>query len=160
MRLAIISDTHMPRGKRRLPDACVARLKAADAILHCGDWMRAEVVTQISGYGPPVYGIRGNVDEPGLGLPERRQETLGGATFGMVHDPGAARGRLERLRTWFPEADAVLFGHTHQPELGREGDFQIFNPGSPTERRRAPSHSMGEAEVRDGRVAFELIEWT
>jgi uncharacterized protein len=161
VRLAIISDTHMPRGARRLPDACVERLRAADAILHCGDWMRAEVVTQIAGYGPPVYGIRGNVDERGLALPARRQETLGGATFGMVHDPGPSRGRLERLRGWFPETDAVLFGHTHQPQHETADDgFQIFNPGSPTERRRAPRHSMGEAQVRDGRIAFELIEWT
>ena len=143
MRLAIISDTHMPRGQRQLPDACVERLQAADAILHCGDWMRAEVVTLISGYGPPVYGIRGNVDEPGLGLPDRRLQTLGGATFGMVHDPGPARGRLERLRASFPDADAVVFGHTHQPEHATADGFQIFNPGSPTERRRAPSHSMG-----------------
>ena len=158
MRLAIISDTHMPRGARRLPDACVAELEAADAILHCGDWARPEVVTQIAGYGPPVHGIRGNVDDPGLGLPARIEVDFDGVRIGMVHDPGPAGGRLDRLRGWFPDAAAVLFGHTHMPQHEQREDFQIFNPGSPTERRRAPHHTMGIAEVADGRVAFTLKE--
>ena len=76
----------------------------------------------------------------------------------MVHDPGSgATGGCERLRAWFPDADAVLFGHTHQPEHDTDGGFQIFNPGSPTERRRAPAHTMGEATIEDGRLTFELI---
>ena len=62
------------------------------------------------------------------------------------------------MRKRFPEADAVVFGHSHLPlhEQSRDG-FQIFNPGSPTERRRAPRHTMGIATVSGGRVAFELI---
>ncbi len=156
MRLAILSDTHMPRGPRRLPDACVAELEAADAILHCGDLMRAEVLAQLRAYGPPVHAIRGNVDDPSVDLPERLQVQLAGATIGMVHVPGPADGRLTRLRTLFPAADAVLFGHTHMPQHETRDGFQIFNPGSPTERRRAPAHTMGVAEIEDGRITFEL----
>jgi putative phosphoesterase len=157
VRLAIISDTHMPRGSRRLPDRCLAELRGADAVLHCGDWMRREIVEEISAIGPPVHGIRGNVDDPGVGLPARLELELGDARLGLVHDPGPAGGRFERLRTWFPGADAVLFGHTHRPEhMSRDG-FQIFNPGSPTERRRAPAHTMGIATVEDGRLSFELL---
>ena len=160
MRLAIISDTHMPRGARRLPDACVERLRAADAILHCGDFMRAEVVDAIAGIGPPLHAVHGNVDDAAVSrrLPARLQVELGGRTFGLVHDPGPARGRLQRLRSWFPAADAVLFGHTHMPEHAQDCEgFQIFNPGSPTERRRAPAHTMGAATIEDGELIFELI---
>jgi putative phosphoesterase len=158
VRLAVISDTHMPRGARRLPDRCVAELRAADAILHCGDWMRREVVDEIAALGPPVHGIRGNVDAPDVPFGAREQVELGGARIGMIHDPGPARGRLERLRHWFPDADAVLFGHTHQPEHETRDGFQIFNPGSPTERRRAPTHTMGIATVEDGALTFELLQ--
>ena len=76
----------------------------------------------------------------------------------VVHDAGPAAGRLARMRRRFPDADAVVFGHSHIPLHERDGDFQIFNPGSPTERRRAPSHSMGMARVEDGRIEFELVE--
>jgi hypothetical protein len=75
-----------------------------------------------------------------------------------VHDAGAAKGRLARLRRRFPDADAVVFGHSHMPLHEEDADgFQIFNPGSPTERRRAPRQTMGIATVTGGRVMFELI---
>lgn len=159
MRLAIISDTHMPRGARRLPDACVERLAAADAILHCGDFARLEVVDAIAAVGPPLHAVHGNVDDGDVRerLPERLEVELGGKRFGLVHDPGSRRHRLQRLRAWFPGADAVLFGHTHLPEHDEDDGFQIFNPGSPTERRRAPAHTMGEATVAQGRLTFDLI---
>src|SRR6202011_5749240 len=77
----------------------------------------------------------------------------------VVHDGGPARGRLDRLRARFPTADAVVFGHSHLPLHERTNDgFQIFNPGSPTERRRAPAHTMGMAAVARGRIEFELID--
>lgn len=157
MRLAIISDTHMPRGSRRLPDSCVAELERADAILHCGDLARAEVLEQLEAYGPPVHAIRGNVDDPDIGLPPLLEIELDGVIIGMVHDPGRREGRVERLRAFFPRAHAVLFGHTHLPQHEQAADgFQIFNPGSPTERRRAPAHTMGIGEINGGTVAFEL----
>ena len=156
-----MSDTHLPRGSRTLPRACLEHLAAADAILHCGDFMTAEVLDFFERIGPPVHAVFGNVDVPDLRdrLPERHVAELGGARIGMVHIPGPARGRLERLRRLFPDADAVVFGHTHLPEHADTGDgFQVFNPGSPTERRRAPAHTMGLAEVdAEGRVAFELV---
>lgn len=162
MRLAIVSDTHMPRGHRRLPDACVERLRAADAILHAGDLIAASVLDELLRLGPPVHAIHGNVDETGLRvrLPARRIVEAAGARIGMVHDAGQRQGRLARLRRAFPDCDAVVFGHSHLPlhEAASDGAFQIFNPGSPTERRRAPTHTMGFATVVDGRPRFELVE--
>ena len=160
MRLAIISDTHMPRGTRVLPAACVAELRAADAILHAGDFMRLEVLRALEALGPPVQGIHGNVDEDALRrmLPAARVVEAAGARIAMLHDAGPRTGRLARMRARFKGADAVVFGHSHLPlhEQAPDG-FQIFNPGSPTERRSAPEHTMGIATIEDGRPRFELL---
>jgi putative phosphoesterase len=161
MRLAIISDTHMPRGGRALPAACVERLRAADAILHAGDLVALEVLAYLESLGPPVHAVHGNVDGPDVRavLPRARVVEAAGARIGMLHDAGPATGRLRRMRARFPDGDAVVFGHSHLPLHEEEDGFQLFNPGSPTERRRAPVHTMGEAEVAaDGRVRFGLIE--
>jgi putative phosphoesterase len=160
VRLAVISDTHLPRGPRRLPDACVARLRAADAILHAGDLMEASVLAELERLGPPVYAVRGNVDSAELQarLPAARIVPASGVRIAVVHDAGPATGRLARLRRRFPDAAAVVFGHSHIPlhEVAADG-FQIFNPGSPTERRRAPRHTMGIARAQRGQLEFELI---
>jgi uncharacterized protein len=160
MQLAIISDTHMPKGPRRLPDACVERLRAADAILHAGDLIAEEVLVMLEGLGPPVHAVQGNVDEPELRLrlPRVRVVAAEGATIVITHDAGPAAGRLARLRRRFADADAVVFGHSHIPLHEAADGFQIFNPGSPTERRRAPTHTMGIARAEGGRLEFELLD--
>ena len=160
MRIAVISDTHMPRGTRALPARALAELREADAILHGGDFMRAEVLELLQRLGPPVHGVHGNVDDEALRrmLPAARVVELGGVRIGMVHDAGPRQGRLARMRFRFKDADAVIFGHSHLPLHEADADgFQIFNPGSPTERRSAPRHTMGIATVDDGRVHFELL---
>ena len=160
MRLAIVSDTHMPRGTRALPAACVAELRAADAILHAGDFMRLEVLRALEALGPPVHGVHGNVDDDALCrmLPTARVVGAAGARIAMIHDAGQRGGRLARMRARFKDADAVVFGHSHLPLLERAPDgFQIFNPGSPTERRGAPEHTMGIATIEAGRPRFELL---
>jgi putative phosphoesterase len=159
MRIAVISDTHMPRRGRRLPEACVERLRAADAIVHAGDLMELEVLHALQALGPPVHAVRGNVDSSELQarLPLQRQLDFDGVKVGVLHDAGPRTGRLERLRRRFPEAHAVIFGHSHIPlHEGRDG-FQIFNPGSPTERRRSPEHTMGGATVENRAIRFELV---
>ena len=159
MEIAVISDTHLPRGRRRLPEACVARLRAADLILHAGDLMRLPVLRELETYGP-VVAVHGNADDADVraALPADASIDAGEATIALVHDAGPAKGRLARLRRRFPDVDAVVFGHSHIPlhETAPDG-FQIFNPGSPTERRRSPEHTMGIATARSGRVTFELI---
>jgi putative phosphoesterase len=160
VQLAIISDTHMPRGPRALPAACVERLRAADAILHAGDLVALEVLELLESLGPPVHAVHGNVDEPDLRmrLPAVRLVEAEGARIMMTHDGGPSDGRLARLRRRFADADAVVFGHSHLPLHEQRDGFHIFNPGSPTERRRAPVHTMGLATARDGRLEFELVE--
>jgi uncharacterized protein len=159
VQIAIISDTHLPRGQRRLPAACVERLAAADLILHAGDLSTLAVLRDLEGYGP-VVAVHGNVDDTEVraAVPAVAAIEAAGAKIALVHDAGPAKGRLARLRRRFPDADAVVFGHSHIPlHEGEAAGFQIFNPGSPTERRRAPAHTMGMAHVQDARVSFELI---
>ncbi len=160
MRLAIISDTHLPRGNRRLPDACVGLMAGADAILHAGDFTKAVVLDALETLGPPVLGVHGNVDEPALRerLPEQRIETFDGVRIAMIHDTGPRSGRMHRLRRRFPDADAVVFGHSHIPLHERDpGGLQLFNPGSPTDKRRQPAFTMGVARIESGAVALELV---
>jgi putative phosphoesterase len=159
MQIAIISDTHMPRGDRTIPPACVDRCRTADAILHAGDLSDVAVLELLRSLGPPVHAIHGNVDTAAVRalLPPRAERQFEGVRVGMIHAPGPSAGRLARLRAAFPDCQAVVFGHTHMPEHGEQDGFQIFNPGSPTERRRAPGHTMGLARITDGAVAFELV---
>jgi putative phosphoesterase len=159
LRVAVISDTHLPRGTRRLPDACVQQLEQADLILHGGDFVTATVLEELGAYGR-VDAVFGNMDEPALKetLPKERVVEVGGARIGMVHIPGPHARRSERLRARFPDCDAVVYGHTHVPELTRHEGVWILNPGSPTERRRAPLHSLLVLEVDDGTIEPRLIE--
>jgi putative phosphoesterase len=162
MLIAVISDTHLPRGARRLPAECVRRIAAADLLLHAGDFSTADVLRELRTIGPPVAGVHGNVDSAELRrlLPAERIVEAGGIHVAMLHDAGPRRGRLARMRSRFGErAQALVFGHSHLPlhERARDG-FQIFNPGSPTERRRAPRHTMGMARVEGGELHFELVE--
>ena len=160
MIVAVISDTHLPRGTRRIPEACLERLRHADLILHAGDLTAASVLDELETLGPPVHAVHGNMDEAALldRLPAQRIVVAGGARIAMRHDAGPRAGREERLAARFAECDAVVYGHTHQPQVERVGEIWILNPGSPTERRRAPSHTMLELEVVDGRIEPELIE--
>jgi uncharacterized protein len=159
VRLAIISDTHLPRGSRRLPDACVTLLRGADAVLHAGDFTELGVLRELEALGPPVFAVRGNVDRGDVCavLPDTRVEAFGDVRIAMVHDAGPAGRRLERLRRLFPNADAVVFGHSHIPLYEERDGFAIFNPGSPTDRRREPKHTMGLATVEGGAVGFTHI---
>ncbi len=160
MELVIISDTHMPRGGRAIPDACLDRMRAADAILHAGDLTGTELLDLLESLGPPVHAVHGNIDEPALQvrLPAVRVVEADGARIVLTHDGGAADGRLARLRARFPDADAVVFGHSHLPLHEQRDGFHIFNPGSPTDRRRAPTHTMGTASAQAGRLEFRLLE--
>jgi putative phosphoesterase len=157
--VAVTGDTHLPRGRRRLPEACVARIAAADLVIHTGDFSTVGAYEEIAAIGPELVAVHGNVDEPALRerLAETVEVEVGGARIAVMHDAGPRRGRLDRLRRAFPDADAVVFGHSHLPLHEAEGGFQIFNPGSPTERRRAPTRTMGIAEVETGEIRFRHL---
>ena len=161
-RIVVLADTHVSRGSsRRLPDAAYAHLDAADAIWHAGDVLVPELLDELAGFAP-VEAVLGNNDHELLGiLPERTEATVDGVHLAMVHDSGATKGRERRLRRWFPDADLVIFGHSHQPVDAEGVDGQrLLNPGSPTQRRRAPSHTLGVVTCDDGRLETAIVDLT
>jgi uncharacterized protein len=157
--IAVLADTHMPKGRRALPEECVARIREAEALIHAGDFSAATVLAELRELCPVVLGVHGNVDDVELRreLPEALEVEVGDRTLAVVHDAGPRQGRLRRLRARFPAADAVVFGHSHLPLHEEEGGFQIFNPGSPTERRRAPQASMGLLHPGPAGLRFEHV---
>jgi hypothetical protein len=118
----------------------------------------ASVLDELRELGP-VQAVHGNMDEPDLRttLPRQLVVEAGGARIGMVHVPGPWAGREGRLAARFPGCDAVVYGHTHVPQVERHEGVWILNPGSPTDRRSAPAHSMLVLEVDDGEIRPELI---
>jgi putative phosphoesterase len=148
----------MPRGVRRLPRACVEALEAADRVLHGGDLVAASVLDELAALAP-VDAVAGNMDDATLQgtLPARRIVEIERVRIGMVHDAGPRVGREERLRGAFADCDAVVYGHTHVPQLERHGGVWIVNPGSPTERRGAPRHSMALLRIEDGALTPVLV---
>jgi putative phosphoesterase len=150
MRVAIVSDTHLPRrGSHDLPSACLAEVRAADLLVHAGDLADLETLGMLRAIGPPVVAVHGNSDQPAVraALPATASVDLPGLRLAVTHDGGQEAGRLARLRRRFPDAGAVVFGHSHLPLLAGADGFLILNPGSPTDRRRAPRHSMAVIEV-------------
>jgi len=133
-------------------------MRAADLTVHAGDLSETSVLAELRELGP-VVAVHGNVDSAELRreLPESLSLDLDGATLGVIHDAGPTKGRLDRMRIRFPDADAVVFGHSHMPLHEEREGFQIFNPGSPTERRRSPSRSMGVASVVKGRIELRHL---
>jgi hypothetical protein len=137
----------------------VSELERADLILHAGDVVASSVLRQLEAYAP-VDAVNGNMDEPALreALPDRRVVEVEEARIGMVHVAGPKTGREERLASWFPGCDAVVYGHTHIPQLEEHGGVWFLNPGSPTERRRAPFRSMIVLDVTKRRLEPRLLE--
>jgi uncharacterized protein len=159
-RIALIADTHVRGGTPLLPARCLDLIAGCDLVVHAGDIADVAALERLRAVGPPVVAVRGNVDDPALAasLPEVDRVTFEGCTIAVIHDAGPSRGRMERMRRRFPSVAVVIFGHSHVPlhEVAPDG-FQIFNPGSPTRRRRQPRHTMGLATVVDGAVSFEIV---
>jgi putative phosphoesterase len=157
--VVVLSDTHIRAGgRRRLPEAVYPHLEAADVILHAGDVLVAEVLDELRDFAP-LHAVLGNNDIELVGrLPEVAELDIAGLRLGMIHDSGPAAGRARRMRRRFPDSHVVVFGHSHIPwnETGTGGQL-LFNPGSPTDRRRQPHHTLGTLDIDDGGVRAATI---
>lgn len=154
MRVVVLADTHAPRRWRGVPPGVAEHLRTAELILHAGDVCTVDVLDELSGYAP-VRAVRGNNDGPDIaawGAPDRLVMDIDGLAVGMIHDSGAATGRLARMRRAFPECQLVVFGHSHIPMDISEVGLRLFNPGSPSDRRRQPRGTLGVLEIEGGRL--------
>jgi putative phosphoesterase len=155
LHVLVLADTHLHGDLAKLPPEVWTYADAADVILHAGDVVTGDLLTALGRRaGKPVHAVLGNNDRALLGLlPDRLEVELVGLRVGMVHDSGARAGREARLKRWFPEAQLVVFGHSHEP-LDAEGvaGQRLFNPGSAVQRRRQPYRSIGWLEIVEGRL--------
>lgn len=162
MRVAVLADTHAPRRWRSCPPPVAEQLRGVDLILHAGDVCTADVLTELTAFAP-VRAVCGNNDGPDVvawGAPETLELDLDGLRVAMIHDSGQATGRAARMRRRFPSADLVVFGHSHIPmDVAAEG-IRIFNPGSPTDRRRQPRGTMGLLDIAGGRLLARIVPVT
>ncbi len=134
------------------------QVEACDAVLHAGDVVTADLLDALRARRP-VHAVLGNNDHALVGvLPDRLELTLGGVRVAMVHDSGTRAGRERRMRRWFPDAEVVVFGHSHEPVDAEGVDGQrLFNPGSAVQRRRQPHRTVGVLELGGGRIVRHEI---
>lgn len=162
MRVGVISDTHIADGRRVILAAVWEAFSGVDCILHAGDVARAQVLEELELLAP-IYAVYGNVDPPELAarLDVARVLDLGGARVGLTHGHlGVGRSTPQMAHSMFKGVvglSAVIFGHSHEPYNAMLGGVLLFNPGSPTERRRQARHSYGLLTIEDGAVRGEIV---
>jgi putative phosphoesterase len=154
MRAVVLADTHAPLRWRQCPPIIASYLRRADLILHAGDVCTARLLDELSAYAP-LRVVRGNNDGEDVaewGAKETAELDLAGLPVAMIHDSGQSAGRCARLRRRFPAARLVVFGHSHIPADQAADGVRIFNPGSPTDRRRQPHGTFGLLRIEDGQL--------
>jgi putative phosphoesterase len=162
LRIVVLSDTHLRAGRpRQLSEAVWAAIADSDLVLHAGDVVDASLLAEFDARHVPFRAVLGNNDLTLRDtLPERVEFDLEQGRVAMVHDSGATKGRAARLHRWFPDAQVVVFGHSHTPVNEWHDGQLLFNPGSPTERRQQPTRTFGVIELDAGRVTSAEIKPT
>ncbi|RKO24201.1 metallophosphoesterase [Pseudarthrobacter phenanthrenivorans] len=162
LNLVLVADTHVPKRARSLPAQVWAAVESADVVFHAGDWVAASVLDEFEHRSRALVGVYGNNDGPELRsrLPETAEVTLEGVRFVMVHETGQAKGREARCEALYPEADVLVFGHSHIPwDTTSPRGLRLLNPGSPTDRRRQPACTYMTASVDNGALKdVRLVE--
>jgi uncharacterized protein len=159
VRLIVLSDTHIPDFARKIPDALIPALRSADLILHAGDVTSPGVLDELAAYAP-VHAAFGNRDLPEVlawgALPVVDLE-LEGSRVAMLHDSGPSEGRERRMRRRFPQADLIVFGHSHIPVDVQHDGMRMLNPGSPTWKRRQPAPTYATVDLVDGTIKTAIV---
>jgi uncharacterized protein len=160
--IAVLADTHGPRFWKSCPSRVAEHLGEVDLILHAGDVCTSNVLDELATYAPvlAVLGNNDGLDVAAWGAPEQREIEIAGVHVGMIHDSGAAQGRTARLRRTFPRCDLVVFGHSHIPWDTESDGQRLFNPGSPTDRRRQPHGTMGLINLSRGSTTARIVAVT
>ena len=153
--MVFISDTHVPKRARDLPDSLWDRIETCDVVVHAGDWVDVALLDELERRARRLVGVYGNNDHGALRtrLPEVARVEIGGLRFAVVHETGGAEGRERRCADRFPDVDVLVFGHSHIPwDTTAPTGLRLLNPGSPTDRRRQPHATYLTATVDGGRL--------
>ncbi|RAV05695.1 metallophosphoesterase family protein [Paenibacillus sp. YN15] len=156
MKIGVVSDTHLSdRREIRLPQELLGGLSGVELILHAGDWISPRVAEELEKLAP-VEGIAGNND--GMDIVSRfgykKIVEAAGVRIGLIHGDGYGKTTERRAFDAFEGQDvqAIVFGHSHIPYLERKAGILLFNPGSPTDKRRQLLYSYGIMEIREGEI--------
>ena len=159
MKIGVLSDTHinsLAEGMNLAEKLLAGPFTGVEAIFHAGDLVIEELESCF--YPIPWFGVRGNMDPARIALPERRVVEVAGKRFGLIHGWGAPPGIEQRVMSAFATEplDALIFGHSHEPICKRVGSLLLMNPGSSTDRRYAPQHSVGLLTI-DHEICGEIV---
>jgi putative phosphoesterase len=146
--VGVISDTH---GLLR-PEALGA-LQGVDRIIHAGDVGGPEILQQLQAIAP-VTVVRGNTDGGAWtqGMATTEVVEIDGVMFYVLHD--LLDLDLSPKAAGF---DAVVFGHTHMPEIRQDDGVLYLNPGSAGPVRGSKPVSLALVDVKEGRLSPRII---
>jgi putative phosphoesterase len=150
LRIGVLADSHirdLKRGLEFFGELAARFLDNTEMILHAGDLVNPDILLAFS--DKPVYAVRGNMDPPTLDLPDRRIIEAQGFRIGLIHGWGQRGGLEEKLSREFQgqSLDCLVYGHSHRPACHVKDGMLFFNPGSCTDRRGAPCHTVGILEL-------------
>lgn len=154
-RILLLADTHLPKRARALPPSVWHEVDAADVVMHAGDWVDVPLLDELEARATTLVGVWGNNDgaELRMRLPEVARTTIEGVRFAVVHETGPATNREQRCDELYPDADVLVFGHSHIPwDTTTPNGLRLLNPGSPTDRRRQPACTFMTAIIDDGEL--------
>jgi len=153
MHIAVLSDTHLREG-RSLPSFVWEHLTKADMILHAGDLTHMGLVEELACVAP-IHAVSGNCDSWDVPLPDRKIIECERLKVGLIHG-NAGKGKDTPERAYFAfldsKVDIIVFGHSHSPYMEWRNGILLFNPGSPTDKRREQYFSFGLMDIQDGQV--------
>ena len=158
--LLVLSDTHLPKRARELPAVLWAEIEAADAVVHAGDWVSEDLLDEMSQRSRQLIACYGNNDGGALPgrLPLIARATIEEVRLAVIHETGPAAGREQRMDAQFPDADLLVFGHSHIPwDSVTPNGLRLLNPGSPTDRRRQPFCTYQRVRIDAKTVEAELV---
>lgn len=149
-KIIILSDTHIPARAKQLPPILLDACQDADLIIHAGDWQTLDVFFELSAYAETI-GVAGNVDPWDIvdRFGKKKILTVENLKIGIVHGDGTTKTTEQRALASFEKdaVDLVIFGHSHTPLMKEVDGITLFNPGSPTDKRRQQQYSFGILEI-------------
>jgi putative phosphoesterase len=156
MLISVIADTHIKAPGKDLPQVAYEWIRKSDAVIHAGDLVNSIILDRLNSCVPAVYAVLGNNDY-GVKLPLFLEIQLENVPIAVIHDSGPRDGRRKRMLKQFPNARIVVYGHSHIPDCSDEDGLLLLNPGSPTDKRRQPVHTMGLLRLNDGDFVAEIV---
>jgi len=152
MKIAVLSDTHIPKAAKELPDEVIRIVEGADLVIHAGDYVDESVIERLKSIAE-FKGVQGNMDPYSICklLPKKLLLEIKGVRIGVIHGDGSPIGLEKRVMAAFKneKIDMLIYGHSHTPKNEKIGDVIVFNPGSPTDRFFAPYQSMGIITIEE-----------